>query len=210
MKGIGMAGDDRRDDKSIQKIMAGTMKAVARQGTHKLSVSDICDASGVARGTFYRYFTSKEDALAALGRHLEDGVSAAFAAAIEANPDPEQRVEVVLDTIIAYRAAGGGFGSMIEVAPGFTLDFIRETFPKLVDVVTEALGPAVEESPLVRSGSLTARQLGELFMRAVISMLLLPGGRSNQVPPMIVSLFRVDTSAVTPPRRKRKARVKAS
>lgn len=205
-----MAGDDRRDDKSVQKIMAGTMKALARQGTHKLSVSDICEASGVARGTFYRYFTSREDALAALGRHLEDGVAGAFAAAIEANPDPGQRVEVVLDAVIAYRIAGGDFARTIEVAPGFMLDFIRETFPKLVDTVTEALGPAVDESPLVSSGALTARQLGELFMRAVISMVLLPGSRSDQVPTTIASLFRVDTSAVSRPRRKRRARAKAS
>ena len=90
-----MAVDDQRADRSVEKIFAGTMKAISRQGTHKLSVSDICEASGVARGTFYRYFTSKEEALAALGRHFEDGVAAAFAAAIEVNPDPALRVPAV-------------------------------------------------------------------------------------------------------------------
>ncbi|MBZ4521768.1 TetR/AcrR family transcriptional regulator [Mycobacterium avium] len=205
-----MVRDDQRADKSVEKIMAGTMKAVTRQGTHKLSVSDICDASGVARGTFYRYFTSKEDALAALGRHLEDGVAGTFAAAIEANPDPAQRVDVILDAIIAYRAEGGDFVKMIDVAPAFALEFIRETFPKLVDTVTVALAPAVEKSALVTSGALTTRQLGDLFMRGVISMLLLPGSRSDQVPSMITSLFRVDASTGGAPRRKRRSRAKAS
>jgi AcrR family transcriptional regulator len=205
-----MAVDDQRADKSVEKIFAGTMKAISRQGTHKLSVSDICEASGIARGTFYRYFASKEEALAALGRHFEDGVAAAFAAAIDINPDPELRVQVVLDTILAYRAAGGDFARMIEVAPEFTLEFIRETFPKLVDTVTEALGPAVDESPLVTSGTLTTHQLGDLFMRSVISMLLLPGSRSDQVPTMIASLFRVDATTGSTHRRKRRARAKAS
>jgi AcrR family transcriptional regulator len=205
-----MAVEDQRADKSVEKIFAGTMKAISRQGTHKLSVSDICEASGVARGTFYRYFSSKEEALAALGRHFEDGVAAAFAAAIDVNPDPELRVQVVLDTILAYRAAGGDFARMIEVAPEFTLEFIRETFPNLVDIVTEALGPAVEESPLVTGGTLTSQQLGDLFMRSVISMLLLPGGRSDQVPEMISSLFRVEAMTGSTQRRKRRPRAKAS
>src|SRR5208283_403898 len=118
-----MAGIDQRSEKTVEKIVAGTMKAITRQGTHKLSVSDICESSGVARGTFYRYFTSKDDVLATLGRHFEDGVAGAFAAAIEANPDPAVRVQVVLDTIIANHAAGGDFVRMLDVAPDFTLWF---------------------------------------------------------------------------------------
>jgi AcrR family transcriptional regulator len=204
-----MAPTDQRSDKTVEKIMAGTMKAISRQGTHKLSVSDICEASGVARGTFYRYFTSKDDVLAALGSHFEDGVAEAFARAIEINPDPAVRVQVVLDTIVAYRTTGGDFTRMLDVAPDFTLEFIRDTFPKLVDAVTNALGPAAEQCSLVVSGALTPRQLGELFLRSVMSMLFLPGGRSDQVPAMVASLFHVEATT-SPQRRKRKARAKAS
>lgn len=204
-----MARDDQRADKSVQKIMDGTLKAVTRQGTRKLSVSDICEASGVARGTFYRYFASKEAALEALSSHIEDGAAAAFAEAVEANPDPAQRVEVVLDTVLSYRAASN-ITKLIEIEPGFSLEFIRETFPRLTDIVTDALGPAAEESPLVTSGALTKHQLGDLFMRATMSMVLLPGNRSDQVPSMIASLFRVDTSPAKAQKRKRPSRAKAS
>ena len=204
-----MAADDPRAERAVQKILAGTMKALSRQGAHKLSVSDICESSQIARGTFYRYFNSKDEVLAALGQHFEDGVVAAFAAAIEADPDPEHRVQVVLDTIIAYRAAGGDWNQMLDVAPEFTLEFIRETFPKLVNVVTDALGPAVEESPLVTSGALAKRQLGELFMRSVMSMLFLPGSRSDEVPAMVASLFTVETKSAAKQRRQRKASAKS-
>jgi AcrR family transcriptional regulator len=198
-----MAVNDQRADKAVQKILAGTMRALSRQGAQKLSVSDICESSQVARGTFYRYFTSKENVLAALGRHFEDGVAAAFADAIETNPDPEARVQVVLDTILAYRAAGGDWNQMLDVAPEFTLEFIRDTFPSLVDVVTDALGPAAEQSPLVTSGTLTKRQLGDLFMRSVTSMLFLPGSRSDEVPALVASLFKVDAKSQSKPRRRR-------
>jgi AcrR family transcriptional regulator len=206
-----MVVEDRRADRAVEKIMAGTMRALSRQGTYKLSVSDICQSSGVARGTFYRYFTSKDDALAALGQHIEDGVAFAFAAAIEKNPKPSQRVQVVLDAIITYRGSGADFARMLDVAPEFTLEFMRETFPNLVDAATDALGPAADESPLVTGGAMSKRQLGDLFMRAVISMLLLPGSRSSEVPEIIASLFKV--GAVAQPKakqRRRRAARKAS
>ena len=205
-----MAAEDPRAERAVQKILAGTMKALSRQGAHKLSVSDICESSQIARGTFYRYFNSKEEVLAALGQHFEDGVATAFAAAIEANPDPEQRVQVVLNTIVAYRAAGGDWSQMLDVAPEFTLEFIRDTFPKLVDVVTDALGPAAEESTLVTSGALTKRQLGDLFMRSVMSMLFLPGSRSDEVPALVASLFKVAADSAAKPRRRRRTSAKAS
>ena len=205
-----MAVDDPRAERAVQKILSGTMKALSRQGAHKLSVSDICESSQIARGTFYRYFNSKEEVLAALGQHFEDGIAAAFAAAIEANPDPEARVEVVLDTILAYRAAGGDWSQMLDVAPEFTLEFIRDTFPKLVDVVTDALGPAAAESPLVTSGTLTKHQLGDLFMRSLTSMLFLPGSRSDEVPALMAALFKVEATGATKPRRRRTAGAKAS
>jgi AcrR family transcriptional regulator len=204
-----MAVDDPRAERTVQKILAGTMKALGRQGAHKLSVSDICESSQIARGTFYRYFTSKEEVLAALGQHLEDGVAAAFAAAIEANPDPDERVQIVLDTILAYRAAGGDWNQMLDVAPGFTMKFIGDTFPKLVDVVTDALGPAAAESPLVTGGALTKRLLGDLFMRSVMSMLFLPSGRSEEVPALVASLFQVETTTGAAKPKRQRASTKA-
>jgi AcrR family transcriptional regulator len=192
-----MAADGQRSDNAVQKILVGTMKALSRQGTHKLSVSDICEASQVARGTFYRYFDSKEDVLAHLGRHFEQGVAEAFATAIAANPDPASRVQVVLDTLTANRAAGGDLNRMLDVAPEFTLAFIRETFPNLLDVVVEALGPAADESPLVTGGTLTKRQLADLFLRSVMSTLFLPGSQSDEVPALAASLFTVSPTGKT-------------
>lgn len=184
-----MDATEQRSERAVQKIMAGTLKAISRQGTLKLSVRDICEASGVARGTFYRYFTSKDDVLAILGRHFADGLTDAFDKAIAVNDDPAVRVQVVLDTIVAYRAAGSDFTRMLDVAPEFTLKFLREIFPRLVDTVADALGPAADDSPLVLSGALTSRQLSELFLRSVMSMLFLPVGGSEQVPEMVASLF---------------------
>jgi AcrR family transcriptional regulator len=198
-----MAADGQRpDNAAVQKILVGTMKALSRQGTHKLSVSDICEASEVARGTFYRYFNTKEEVLALLARHFEEGVAESLAAAIAANPDPASRVKVVLDTLTAYRAAGGDLTRMLDVAPEFTLAFIRDTFPNLVDVIVEALGPAADEAPLVTEGTLSKRQLGDLFLRSVMSTLFLPGSQSDEVPALVASLFAIPPTGKTKARRR--------
>ncbi|MCV7177083.1 TetR/AcrR family transcriptional regulator [Mycolicibacterium sphagni] len=198
---------DKATEKAIQTIIGGTVRALTRRGVEKLSVSDICDASSVSRGTFYRYFASKDDVLSALGAHFEEGIAATITAAIETNPDPAARVEVILDAIMAYRTETADFARMFEATPDFTVGFLRGVFPQLVDIITTALGPAAENSPLVTSGELTPRQLGELFLRTIMSMLLFPGSRAQQVPTLVGSLFRVEGADRTP---RRKRRTKAS
>ena len=47
-------------------ILLAAMKVFARRGFTATRVEDVLEEAGVARRTFYRYFTSKEDALAAV------------------------------------------------------------------------------------------------------------------------------------------------
>lgn len=202
-----MTVDSQQAEVAVRKILVGTMKALSRHGTQRLSVSDICKASNVARGTFYRYFNSKENVLAAVGRHFEESITLAFNAVIEADPEPAVRVEIVLNTLTAHRASGGDLNRMLDVAPEFTLALIRDSFPHLVDIVTEALGPAADESPLVISGALTKRQLGDLFLRSVMSTLLLPGNRSDEVPALVASLFQSGAKEKQPTKRRTRASV---
>jgi hypothetical protein len=95
---------------------------------------------------------------------------------------------------------------MLDVAPEFTLAFIREMFPNLIDVVVEALGPAADESPLVTGGVLTKRQLADLFLRSVMSTLFLPGSESDDVPALAASLFAVKPTGKPKSRRNSGAR----
>lgn len=50
-----------------EKIKQTTMQLLANHNFNDLSVEDITNASGVAKGTFYRYFKKKEDIVLALG-----------------------------------------------------------------------------------------------------------------------------------------------
>ena len=51
----------KRDDSGMQsKLMNAAMKAFTRKGLNDCRMSDIADAAGLARGTAYLYFRSKE------------------------------------------------------------------------------------------------------------------------------------------------------
>lgn len=47
-------------------ILVAAMKVFARRGFTATRVEDVLEEAGIARRTFYRYFTSKEDVLAAV------------------------------------------------------------------------------------------------------------------------------------------------
>lgn len=49
------------------KILAGIERAVAEHGVDQVTTRQLAAGSGVAIGTFYRHFASKEAALSALG-----------------------------------------------------------------------------------------------------------------------------------------------
>jgi DNA-binding phage protein len=51
---------------SVIRILSGALDAIASRGARRLSMSDIIEASGVSRGTLYRYFSNKEEVLSAV------------------------------------------------------------------------------------------------------------------------------------------------
>jgi AcrR family transcriptional regulator len=61
-------------DPTAGKLLEAAREAFARHGYDGVSVGEICDAAGVAKGTFYRYFESKEAVFVAAARSTVDAV----------------------------------------------------------------------------------------------------------------------------------------
>nr|WP_257909546.1 TetR/AcrR family transcriptional regulator [Janibacter limosus] len=86
---------------TTETISDGAMRALARHGSG-LSMTDICRESGVSRGTLYRYFANREEVLQAVNAKILEVNRALFDAAIAARPDPADRVEVMLHTMLDF------------------------------------------------------------------------------------------------------------
>src|SRR5580692_1695049 len=70
-----------------QEILAAALRCFARNGFHSTTITDIVRDSGVSQGTFYLYFETKDDVIAALAddRSQSDALINAIAGA-EADP----------------------------------------------------------------------------------------------------------------------------
>ena len=70
-----------------REILAAALRCFARDGFHSTTITDIVRESGVSQGTFYLYFQTKDDVIAALAddRSQSDALINAIAGA-EADP----------------------------------------------------------------------------------------------------------------------------
>ncbi len=62
------------------RLVAAARTAFAERGYAHVNVGDLCDTAGVAKGSFYRYFDSKEDIFVAAARSTVDAVAQGLAA----------------------------------------------------------------------------------------------------------------------------------
>jgi len=63
---------------TYKKVTDMAMKLVKEHGYDRVTISQICDACGVAKGTFYSYFTSKKDILIKLTSRFNNELSQLF------------------------------------------------------------------------------------------------------------------------------------
>ena len=76
-----------RGEATRQKLLDAAEIEFGAHGFHATSIAGITRRAGVAQGTFYLYFPSKEDALRELVRHMGHELRHALAAATAGAPD---------------------------------------------------------------------------------------------------------------------------
>lgn len=156
------------------RILDGALQAIARYGLAKLGMSDVIEQAGVARGTVYRYFPSREHLLRELAAHERTRFQEQVAAAVRAAPPGEARLRVALLHVTRYVGQHPAIRRLIEDEPAFVLRYLREQFVALCAVTETFLVPLLADTRLVRGGVATSRQLAEWLTRMMISAVLFP------------------------------------
>ncbi len=86
-----------RDGDKRERILRAATKVFARKGFYATKVSEVAKAAGVADGTIYLYFKSKDDLLVSL---FEDRIMLLLATldrALGERPTPEERLRCVIE-----------------------------------------------------------------------------------------------------------------
>ena len=158
---------------SVQKILDGTLRAMRMIGARRVSMSDISDASGVSRGTLYRYFASKEDVLAAVSEHVCASFERGIIEAGEGIADPIERLRAVMRFYSRFtieRVPEGFF----EVEPAFHLDFLRSHFTRHKAAVRIATNPSLDHFERLTGSTIDRGAFVDTLVRLQLSTLIVP------------------------------------
>jgi len=108
-------------DARRRQILDGAARCFARNGFHATSMQDVLKEAGLSAGAVYRYFSSKEELIAAIAADTFGTIRAAFDSAVRESPPPMP--DVVLGRVLAQVFTGG---------PVATAGVDRQGFPRMI------------------------------------------------------------------------------
>jgi AcrR family transcriptional regulator len=92
------------------------LQLVAEQGLGALTVDALAARLGVTKGSFYWHFTGRADLLAAALSRWEERATGDTMRALDAVPDPRQRLELMLDAASQPPRARSLYAALAEAA----------------------------------------------------------------------------------------------
>lgn len=177
------------------RLLEGALRAVARHGLAKVSMSDVSEYAGVSRGTAYRYFPDTEALLLALGRREAERFEHQVWEMLEKAPQGEERLQVALDCVGRLTREHPLIQRLPETDPGFVLTSLRERFADIRATFQRLLGPLLEETDLVRNGVVDAERLAGWTARMMISFFLFPEPEADRTTEDLRSVYRIMAGA---------------
>ncbi len=119
-------------DKSTKRgrIIEAAIAVFAKKGFHSARVSDIASAAGVADGTIYLYFKSKEDVLLQVFEEKMDELRAGLLAALEGIDDPLERIRVFARYHFSQVQEHSDVAEVLQVELRLSKKFIKDYKPR--------------------------------------------------------------------------------
>ncbi len=140
----------RSRDVRYAELVSAAATVFARQGVQHTLVSDIVRAAGVAQGTFYLYFKTKDDMVLAVVDQLVESLQTSLAGAVRAEGlSAPERLRLLCDVLGGLTAVAGvpalvDFMHLPENRPLHDR-LVAALAPRLADLVEEVIRQGVAE-----------------------------------------------------------------
>ena len=174
-----------------ERILDGAVDAVARHGLQKLAMGDVSRSAGVARGTLYRHFPTREALLDALARREAERFLERVLAALRAAPEGEERLRVAIEHAARHVREHPALQRLLESDPADVLTSIRARFAEIRAALAGPLAPLLASTYAVRSGAVEAERLVDWMTRFLISLYLVPDPEPEATVRSLTAVFRL-------------------
>ncbi len=141
-----------RGRKTLRRVLEAAALEFGERGYHEAAITGITQRAGVALGTFYTYFESKEEVFRALVRDMSQAVRAHVAEAVKGAPDRLAAERLGLEAFISFVRRHRELYRIIEEAQFVAHDVYREHYLTFADAYRRNLASArargeIEEGP---------------------------------------------------------------
>ncbi len=163
MKGNGKAPGKR------ERILTAAMRIFASKGFYGAKVADIADDAGVADGTIYLYFKSKDDILISLFEEQMERVNVELRRAMDAEPRADDKLRSFIRAYMELVAENRHAAEVITIELRQSAKFMKEyRNPRFAEFL-KALAAVIDEGQ--RQGLLRADIPAPIAARALFGAL---------------------------------------
>ena len=131
-----------RGRKTLRRVLEAAALEFGERGYHDAAITGITRRAGVALGTFYTYFESKEEVFRALVRDMSHAVRSHVAEAVKDAPDRLAAERLGLAAFISFVRSHRELYRIIEEAQFVAHDVYREHYLTFADAYRRNLAAA--------------------------------------------------------------------
>ena len=165
-----------RGRKTLHRLIEAAAAEFGERGFHEAAINGITRRAGVALGTFYTYFESKEEVFRALVREMSRATRAHVAEAVKGAPDRLTAERLGLEAFITFTRRHPELYRIIEEAQFVAQDAYREHYLSFADAYRRNLASA-RERLLIDGGTGDVEETDEARAWALIGMSVFLGMR---------------------------------
>jgi len=137
-----------RGRRTVRKLLEAAAQEFGQRGYHEAAITGITQRAGVALGTFYTYFESKEELFRALVRDMSQATRAHVAEAVRGAPDRLAAERLGLAAFIGFTRKHPELYRIIEEAQFVAEDVYREHYLTFVEGYREGLAAAAAKGQI--------------------------------------------------------------
>ena len=183
-----------RGRRTLRRLLEAAAQEFGERGYHEAAITGITQRAGVALGTFYTYFQSKEEMFRALVRDMSQATRAHVAEAVRGAPDRIAAERFGLAAFIAFVRKHPELYRIIEEAQFVAEDVYREHYLTFAEGYRRNLATARSKGEIAAGGK--AGEADELRAWALIGMSVFLGMRyglwDEDLPPERVAEMAID------------------